>query len=70
MVGTHLPDERDRFQSALQRMREAFEGLREAAISIESAELQFRAAYAEVAEIAAGRPSSSVTEGEYPPEPH
>jgi len=30
MVGTHFPDDRDVLESALQRMREAFEALRDA----------------------------------------
>jgi hypothetical protein len=29
VVGTHFPEERDVVQSALQRMREAFDGLRD-----------------------------------------
>jgi hypothetical protein len=52
VVGTHFPDKRDEFESALQRMREAFEGLRDGQVSSWMAEYEFRSGYAIVQEIA------------------
>ncbi len=45
MVGTHIPDERDLFESALQRMREAFEGLRDGHMSPGMAQDEFLVGY-------------------------
>jgi TRAP-type C4-dicarboxylate transport system substrate-binding protein len=45
MVGTHFPEERDVVQSALQRMREAFEGLRDGQLDAGTAEDLFLAGY-------------------------
>jgi hypothetical protein len=61
MVGTHLPDNRDRFQSALQRMREAFDGLRGGDLSAEDAEREVWAAYAEAGDLAAGWPTTPLS---------
>ena len=45
MVGTHFPDDRDVLESALQRMREAFEALRDGRMATARAEEEFLAAY-------------------------
>lgn len=45
MVGTHFPDDRDVLESALQRMREAFEALRDGRISPARAEEEFLGGY-------------------------
>lgn len=52
MVGTHFPEERDVFQSALQRMREAFEGLRDRRLSAGAAEDLFLNGYDELLDVA------------------
>ena len=52
MVGTHFPEERDVFQSALQRMREAFEGLRDGQLTAGLAEDLFHSGYDEVLDVA------------------
>ena len=60
MVGTHYPDDRDLFESALQRMREAFDGLRDGGLSPGAAEDEFLAGYDTVSDMSAtffiGRP--------------
>lgn len=53
MVGTHVPDDRDEYQSALQRMREAFEALRDGTLSPGAADDEFRAGYDTVADMSA-----------------
>ena len=45
MVGTHFPDDRDVVESALQRMREAFEALRDGSLGPARAEEEFLAGY-------------------------
>ena len=45
MVGTHYPDDRDVLESALQRMREAFEALRDGELTPGRAEEEFLAGY-------------------------
>src|SRR6266446_4343744 len=45
MVGTHFPDDRDVLESALQRMREAFEALRDGQMSPARAEEEFLGGY-------------------------
>ena len=45
MVGTHFPDDRDELESALQRMREAFEALRDGRMAPSRAEEEFLAGY-------------------------
>jgi len=45
VVGTHFPDDRDVLESALQRMREAFEALRDGRMATARAEEEFLAAY-------------------------
>ena len=45
MVGTHFPDDRDVVESALQRMREAFEALRDGRLGPSRAEEEFLAGY-------------------------
>ena len=45
MVGTHVPDDRDVVESALQRMREAFEALRDGSLGPARAEEEFLAGY-------------------------
>jgi len=45
VVGTHFPDDRDVLESALQRMREAFEALRDGRIAPARAEEEFLAGY-------------------------
>jgi hypothetical protein len=52
MVGTHYPDDRDLFESALQRMREAFEGLRDGRLSPGAAQDEFLVGYDSVRDIA------------------
>lgn len=60
MVGTHVPDDRDQFLSGLQRMREAFDAVRDGELDAGTAEDIFRCGYDTVADIAAqwfiGRP--------------
>ena len=48
MVGTHFPDDRDVMESALQRMREAFEALRDGRLGPNRAEEEFLAGYGTV----------------------
>jgi hypothetical protein len=45
VVGTHFPDDRDELESALQRMREAFEALRDGRTAPARAEEEFLAGY-------------------------
>ena len=45
MVGTHFPDDRDVLESAVQRMREAFEALRDGRMTPSRAEEEFLAGY-------------------------
>jgi hypothetical protein len=45
MVGTHFPEDRDEFESAVQRMREAFESLRDGRMSPGQAEDEFFLGY-------------------------
>jgi hypothetical protein len=45
MVGTHFPDDRDVLESALQRMREAFEALLDGRMAPARAEEEFLAGY-------------------------
>lgn len=45
MVGTHFPDDRDVVESALQRMREAFEALRDGRLGPSGAEEEFLTGY-------------------------
>ena len=45
MPGTHFPDDRDVLESALQRMREAFEALRDGRLGPGRAEEEFLAEY-------------------------
>ena len=51
VVGTHVPDDRDNFQSALQRMREAFEALRDGRQTPGQAEDDFLSGYDVVADM-------------------
>ena len=52
MVGTHVPDDRDEFYSAMQRMREAFDGLRDGDLPAGAADDMFRSGYDTVADMA------------------
>lgn len=52
MVGTHFPEDRDVFESALQRMREAFEALRDHRMGAAAAEEEFLGGYDTVREMA------------------
>jgi hypothetical protein len=52
VVGTHVPEDADVFQSALQRMREGFEGLRDGQLDIGAAEQLFLAGYGDALEVA------------------
>ena len=45
MVGTHFPEDRDVLESALQRMREAFEALRDGRMAPARAEEEFLDGY-------------------------
>ena len=45
MVGTHFPEDRDLLESALQRMREAFEALRDGTTGPAAAEEEFMVAF-------------------------
>jgi hypothetical protein len=45
VVGTHFPDDRDVLESALQRMREAFEALRDGRMAPARAEEDFLSGY-------------------------
>lgn len=71
MVGTHFPDDRDLFESALQRMREAFDGLREGRLSPGQAEDEFLVGYDTVRDISGtfflARRSSPSTGGAHRP---
>jgi hypothetical protein len=51
VVGTHFPEDRDTFESALQRMREAFETLRDNRLAAGAAEQEFLAGYDTVRDI-------------------
>ena len=51
MPGTHFPDDRDVLESALQRMREAFEALRDGRMGPSRAEEEFLAGYDMVREM-------------------
>jgi hypothetical protein len=52
VVGTHFPEDRDVFESGLQRMREAFEGLRDRRMGAAAAEEEFLAGYDTVRDMA------------------
>ena len=52
MVGTHFPDDRDLLESALQRMTEAFEALRDGRMAPALAEEEFLAGHDTVRELA------------------
>jgi hypothetical protein len=52
VVGTHFPEDRDLFESALQRMREAFEAVRDDRRASGAAEQEFLAGYDTVRDIA------------------
>ena len=52
MVGTHFPEDRDVFESALQRMREAFDGLQNGQLSAGAAQDQFLLGYDTVRDMA------------------
>ncbi len=45
MVGTHIPDDRDEFRSALQRIRAAFDGLCGGDLDAGAAQDEFLAGY-------------------------
>jgi hypothetical protein len=45
VVGTHFPEDRDVLESALQRMREAFEALRDGQMAPARAEEEFLSGY-------------------------
>jgi len=51
VVGTHIPEDRDILESALQRMREAFTGLRDQTLTPGTAEDLFNAAYDELRDV-------------------
>jgi hypothetical protein len=51
VVGTHFPEDRDVFESALQRMRAAFEGLRDGRLGPGPAEDEFLAGYDEIRDV-------------------
>jgi hypothetical protein len=51
MVGTHFPDDRDVLESALQRMREAFEALQGGRMAPARAEEEFLAGYDEARDL-------------------
>lgn len=52
MVGTHMPEDEDLFASALQRMREGFEGLRDGHLDVGAAEQIFHTGYGDALEVA------------------
>jgi hypothetical protein len=52
VVGTHFPEDRDLLESALQRMTEAFESLRDGRVAPALAEEEFQAGYDTVRELA------------------
>jgi hypothetical protein len=52
VVGTHFPEDRDVFESALQRMREAFDGLQNGQLSPGAAQDQFLLGYDTVRDMA------------------
>ena len=45
VVGTHFPEDRDVFESALQRMREAFDGLQNGQLNPGAAQDEFLLGY-------------------------
>lgn len=67
MVGTHFPDDRDVLESALQRMREAFEALRDGRMAPARAEEEFLAGYDEARDMVSAfflaQQTSSAREG-------
>ncbi len=52
MVGTHFPEDRDVFESALQRMREAFEAVQDGHMSPGTAQDEFLLGYDTVRDMA------------------
>ncbi len=52
MVGTHFPEDRDVFESALQRMREAFEAVQDGRMSPGAAQDEFLLGYDTVRDMA------------------
>jgi hypothetical protein len=52
VVGTHFPEDRDLFESALQRMREAFDGLQNGVMSVGAAQDEFLLGYDTVRDMA------------------
>jgi hypothetical protein len=65
--GTHFPDDRDVLESALQRMREAFEALRDGRMTPSRAEEDFLAGYDTVRDLVSifflTRPTSPPSDG-------
>ena len=75
MVGTHFPDDRDVLESALQRMREAFEALRDGEMTPGHAEEEFLAGYSTARDMVSTffltrPPSSSRTDWDADPPAH
>ena len=72
MVGTHYPDDRDVLESALQRMREAFEALRDGQLTPGRAEEEFLAGYGTARDMVSAffltQPTSS-SQGDWDAEP-
>jgi hypothetical protein len=52
MVGTHIPDDRDIFESALQRMREAFDAVQDGRMAPGAAQDEFLVGYDTVRDMA------------------
>jgi hypothetical protein len=52
VVGTHFPEDRDLFESALQRMREAFDSLQDGRMSPGVAQDEFLVGYDTVRDLA------------------
>ena len=67
MVGTHIPDDRDEFESALQRMREAFNDLRDGRLEAGPAGDEFLAGYDTVRDMASAWFLNHRRPGERPP---
>ncbi len=73
MVGTHFPEDRDVAESALQRMREAFEALRDGQLGPAAAEEEFLAGYDTVRDLVSTffltRPTPPAREDRASPQP-
>ena len=69
MVGTHIPDDRDIFESALQRMQEAFDALHDGLMAPGAARDEFLVGYDTVRDMASQFFLAQQTRSRFDPSP-